>query len=260
MKREIRFVDKAHNRVTINIETREQHIQMRGIISKNDPKIGCKKLNPKQFMEELSITGEMTNCTGQIYEEITPTYDQKMFINFWKRHAGKKIYADSLMVLNKLIWRVQYEESERRRNLKDYWHNYDIDDPEDELKIIHLIGEEMDVDGKTAAHLYALAQYCNLEIQEIFDIEIEDDNKYTVQGIEYYIGSEQELEDIARKYLSQDTDQWILAIKADRTTKSLDDWVEDVIDEQGFAGVLNSWNGKYDEVELSDVCFYICRT
>ena len=51
MKREIRFVDKAHNRVTINIETREQHIQMRGIISKNDPKICCKKLNPKKFME-----------------------------------------------------------------------------------------------------------------------------------------------------------------------------------------------------------------
>ena len=91
--------------------------------------------------------------------------------------------------------------------------------------------------------------------------EIEEDgaNRYIYGGINYYVGTYEELEQIAIDYLTQDDDLWKSCVEAGRTTLELDDWVEEVINVDGIGHTLNGWDGSEYTEEVNRTKYTICR-
>lgn len=166
--------------------------------------------------------------------------------------------------LDKIILDIETEEHNRREALYEQTE-WEVDDPAHEDIIINWILENADVCSRHEAYKYlALAQECNLEVAEIADIHKSEynDNIYVVQGTEYYAGTDEELEDIAREYLTGDNSLWIDAIQSHKTTLGLDAWAQEVIDMDGPICVLNTYNGtsnEYDFCEYNQPSIIVCR-
>lgn len=98
------------------------------------------------------------------------------------------------------------------------------------------------------------------DLNDTFE-EVED-CLYTANGIEYYIGTEEELYKIARNRLFNDGEYdhlWREAVAAKSTTDSLQDWLESVVDDDGWCGILNSWDGTYKEYEIDKEWICVSR-
>ena len=106
--------------------------------------------------------------------------------------------------------------------------------------------------------ILALAIHLELSIDELEEIEEEDQNRYIYGGINYYVGTYEELEEIAKDYLS-DGESWKMAVEADSTTQNKDDWIEEVINMDGIGHILNGWDGNSEEQEVNGTHYTICR-
>lgn len=98
------------------------------------------------------------------------------------------------------------------------------------------------------------------DLNDTFE-EVED-CLYTANGIEYYVGTEEELYKIARNRLFNDGEYnhlWREAVAAKSTTDSLQDWLESVVDDDGWCGILNSWDGTYKEYEIDKEWICVSR-
>ena len=166
--------------------------------------------------------------------------------------------------LYKIIAEIEAEELKRREALYEQTE-WEVDDPAHEDIIINWILENTNVCSHHEAYKYlALAQECNLEVVEIADIHKceYNDNIYVVQGTDYYAGTDDELEDLAREYLTGDDSLWIDAVQSHNTTLGLDAWVQEVLDMDGPVSVLNTYDGKsneYDFVEYNQPSIIVCR-
>ena len=137
----------------------------------------------------------------------------------------------------------------------------------DENRILEYIQENLGTTGDEACVYLALARHCKLEVAEILDIEEDEyqEHCYKVQGNDYYAGTEEELEVLAMSRLTDDKSIWIEAIKAGTTTDSLDDWAQYVLDMDGWANILNSYDGTSEEYDFItrgylDTTICVCRT
>lgn len=164
--------------------------------------------------------------------------------------------------LDTIIRDIEKEEEERQRKLA-YETDLCVDDPADEDAIVQFLQDRMeDVNEYQTWRLLALARVCHLQVLEMLDIKIDDRCGYVVQGTDYYAGTDDELEDLAREYLTDDPSLWIESVKAGSTTQGLDDWVDDVISMDGWANVLNSWDGTSEEVDFCEYgqdSIWVCR-
>lgn len=106
--------------------------------------------------------------------------------------------------------------------------------------------------------IIALAIHLELSINELEDIEEEDQNRYIHGGINYYVGTDEELEQIARDSL-EGNELWKMAVEADSTTQSEEDWIEDVISLDGIGHTLNGYDGTEDTEEINGIEYTICR-
>ena len=82
-------------------------------------------------------------------------------------------------------------------------------------------------------------------------------------GIDYYIGTEDELTNIASDRVHNDDEYacfWRESVAAQRTTDSLSDWLDLIISEDGWCSVLNSWDGRYEEYKIAEEYICVCRS
>ena len=121
--------------------------------------------------------------------------------------------------------------------------------------IIEKVMEMRNCGEEEAKRFVALGIHLQLTFGDLDDtFQLIDDCLYKANGIEYYIGTEEELEQIARnKILYEDKDEyeflWREAVAAERTTYSLKDWLELVL-KDGWCNILNSWDGKYNKYNI----------
>ncbi len=113
--------------------------------------------------------------------------------------------------------------------------------------------------------ILALAIYLKLTIEEMREIDkgltcLPGDNRFLYGGIDYFVGTENEAHDEAKRHLTDDIELWKQAVQAGYTTESLEDWAETVINADGYGYVLNSWDGSEDEQELNGTVYFIIRT
>ena len=59
--------------------------------------------------------------------------------------------------------------------------------------------------------------------------------------------------------LEEDDWLWKDAVAADKTTQGLYDWINDVLNYDGFATVIGSYDGCYHEETVNGEDFYIVR-
>lgn len=86
---------------------------------------------------------------------------------------------------------------------------------------------------------------------------------YCANGIDYYIGTEDELNNIASDIVHNDDEYeyfWREAVAAKSTTDSLSDWLDSIISEDGWCSVLNHWDGRYEEYKVSGEYICVCRS
>lgn len=231
MREILYFLDAKKHRVILQIETR----------------------NEKQ--PYIAITGDVCGHFGQCLSSISPTPTQEKIINFWEQYNLKAEYPQE--ELDKIIQEIRDEETARwqARAKECIWQ---IDNDEHEVQIIDHIEFASDCDRDTAIRLYALAKIAEIETVEIADIDIEDDHFFTCQGIEYYVGTEEELNEVAKDYLTDNKSLWQDAVCHNNTELGIEDWVDEVIEMDGFASILNGYDGRYEDVYVESTNEYIC--
>jgi len=105
----------------------------------------------------------------------------------------------------------------------------------------------------------ALAIHLGLTIDEMEEIEDLGDNEYKYGGIRYFVGTYEEGEEKARRYLENDDCLWKEAIQSGRTTVGFDDWIDGIISTDGVGSILNKWNGSEEYVNVNGIEYLICR-
>lgn len=131
--------------------------------------------------------------------------------------------------------------------------------PTDE--IIQQVVELRDCDEDEARHFIALGMHLKCTFGDLNDtFENTGDHLYKANGVEYYIGTDEELESIAEDIVNDEEYAylWREAVAAERTEQSLKDWCEEIIRVDGWCSVLNHWDGNYNEYCVGDNHQYIC--
>lgn len=101
------------------------------------------------------------------------------------------------------------------------------------------------------------------DLNDTFDVEDSDLQLYTANGTRYYLGTEEELEEIADDVVHNDGEYesfWREAVSAGKTQESLKDWLDSIVPMDGWASVLNHWNGEYHQYEVGDECICVSLT
>lgn len=101
------------------------------------------------------------------------------------------------------------------------------------------------------------------DLNDTFTIVDKDRCLYSAYGVEYYIGEEYELYDIAEKIVHEEDSEykegWKAAVASDSTTDSLNDWLDSIIQLDGWVSVLNHWDGTRENHIVDDRCVCVCR-
>lgn len=158
---------------------------------------------------------------------------------------------------------LQNEEKELSQNLavpNDFDMAGDFEATKD---TIEKVMEMRECEEEEAKRFVALGIHLQLTFSDLNDtFQSNGDCLYEANGTEYYIGTDDELEQIASDRVYNDDEYeyfWREAVAAKKTTDSLKDWLKSVIDD-GWCNILNSWDGKYGEYNIDGEYICVSRT
>lgn len=178
---------------------------------------------------------------------------------------GIPLPADIEKQINDICQQIEEEEDELTESLVPVF-NMGADDFEATDEIVQKVMELRECDEEEAKRFIALGMHLGCTFGDLNDTFEEDDAdkcRYNANGIEYYIGTDDELEAIADDYIHNDGDYeyfWREAVAAQKTTDSLEDWLDEVLRMDGWASILNHWNGSSDSYMVAGECIEVCRT
>lgn len=278
MRKEFSFIDGDGKKVNIEVEVRTMD---KKVLSWFD---GVTEVYGNRLSICGDICHE---SSGQIVDEINPKNTaQRMFVDFWKEYhlndmqAGTKkqmeylkenninkgyresenalkdanLYEDNgykygsawlfkdfnLDELVSIIENViSLEEKENEEKVDDF----DINVDDDEL--FDAICDKFDCVSNVAIRIVALLRSQNYTYKDIDDVEIISDNQFSIYKEMFYVDEEDSLNDIAKDMLERY--MWVDAVNDDRTDLGFDDWCDEVVSCDGFASIINSYDGTYDE-------------
>ena len=256
----VRFVDAKDNRCNVHVTNKDGY---------------------------FSFTGECNGSFGQCQDSIMPaTRAQKELLHLWQTyhlnnlHAGTE-WQDEWFKMNgydrrQCTWKngecyVRHNDElvlVPRDNGYVYgtqWLTRNVpEDLTDTLtRIISTINQEYEdslsiiFNGENIVDIHskdmypddealAISKICEIPIEDAMDIDTSD-NEFSYQGIDYYIGTNEELMAKAKDYLSEDyigKEWWKEAVKSDKTEDSLSDWLDEVLNNDGWETILGSYSGK----------------
>lgn len=283
MVKHISFVSKDNIKVNLEIETRP--------LSPNMEVRDWETLEIVKEPVELSIRGECGGHAGQMYDAFEPTEAQARLVEFWKQYhlnsmcAGTRNQMEALKgclthdykdqceylknlglyedrgykygtgwlyrsfpqdELESIIADIEREEEERTAD-------FEYPDFADDGEALEYISERTDLNPE---HVFVIMKNLGLSVDEIGDIEETGNNLYEVYGTEYCVGTEYELQEIARGYI--DRSMWVDAVVGGYTDDSFEDWVDSLV-ENDLGGILNGWDGTIDEECACGSYYTICR-
>lgn len=129
--------------------------------------------------------------------------------------------------------------------------------------VIEKVMEMRECDEKEAKRFVALGVHLGLAFSDLNDtFEESGDCLYEANGIEYYIGTEDELTEIAKDRVDDDEYEyfWREAVAARSTILGLEEWRESIIKIDGWCNVLNSWDGRYESYNVAGEHICVSRT
>lgn len=177
----------------------------------------------------------------------------------------RPIPEDVCKMIDELCEALEKEESELTRELStsddfDMGGNFNASS-----KMVGMVMDIRNCDENEAKRFLALGMHlgCTFgDLDDTFeDVDCEE-QLYRANGTEYYIGTEEELSEVARDRVFNDEDYeyyWREAVAAEKTTDSLNDWLEQVL-QDGWSSILNSWDGRYESYNIDGEYICVSRT
>lgn len=156
--------------------------------------------------------------------------------------------ANIVEQINEICNLIEQEEEELTNELNPVF-DMGAEGFEATQEIVNKVMELRECDEDEAQRFLALGMFLGCTFGDLNDTFDEENGKqclYRANGIEYYIGTEEELTEVADAYL-HDSDYeyiWKDAVAADQTTKGLEDWLEEVLENDGWCSILNHWDGE----------------
>ena len=133
-------------------------------------------------------------------------------------------------------------------------------------EIIERVVELRGCDEEEAKCFLALGMHlkCTFgDLNDTFELKDEDERRYSANGIEYHIGTDDELCQVARDIMHEKDgdweDHWREAVMAKTTTQNLDDWLEYALEADGWASILNHYDGTSESYFVNNEWIEICR-
>lgn len=167
-------------------------------------------------------------------------------------------------IINDLFDKIETEEEELTLSL-DPVFDMGAEDFKATPGTIEQVAELRDCTEVEARRFIALGMYLSYTFGDLNDTfeEIDEDRcLYRADGIEYYLGTDDELYDTAWEYMhDSDYDMfWREAVHANQTEMGLEEWLKYVIDMDGWCSILNSWDGQYEDFKVGDEWICVSRT
>lgn len=220
---------------------------------------------------EASFTGDGGRYSGQIDEHIKPrTESQALLKEYWNSYhcicSSRQPLPDNYEELfNKLCDRIEADEAEYSAQLPQVF-DMGAEDFEPTEETVQQVMELRDCDEDEARRFLALGMFlgCTFgDLDETFDKDSDWPNQYSAFGTEYLIGTDDELTDAARNYLFDEggyDDLWRQAVQSESTELGLKDWLNEVIDNDGWCNIMNTYDGKYEEYTVGKNIICVSRT
>lgn len=265
-KRVVKFKDKEGNLAKIDIEIKEGRFSMSGQISgscgqcqgdikpKNKAQKALLDIWDKWHLNDMHAGTEKQEA---IIEKFKNNAQFKSFDKFLDKPCAI-LESQGLLIDNG----YKYGSAWLMRGLPtDLWVEVKklcalIEAIEEEEKEALPSAEWQDIEDDC---IIALAQHLGLTPAEAIEDISGEGNIYGYCGTDYYIGTDEELTDIALAYLTDESELWKQAVEAGSTEKSLQEWAEWVIDMDGIGHTLNSWDGSENSETVNNVGYTICR-
>ena len=222
MKTTVIFKDAKGNKVVFNAEITERN-----------------------GYREFTASGEYCGTLGQCFDEVQPaTERQAKLIELWRKWhlngKGNPLPSDFEDTLTNLMETIEQEEEEKAERLvtdKDIDLFDNFSEPETAL---------------------ALALICGLSVNEIDDISEDGNNYWTVQGVSYLAGTDDEMDGAWDEELDRYIDECIEIPAHIEPYFDRERWKDDAkIDGRGHS--LNRYDGGEDYTEVNGTTYYAYR-
>lgn len=190
------------------------------------------------------MSGDRGGAMGQIEDHIIPATDaQKELVEMWQKYHWKPVNADEMKArVEDLIGRIGDDEEAHTKRIPAIFDMSDEDfEPNDHIEEVM---ELRDCDENEAKAFLALGMELEVTCGELNETFTRNGNiQYFAFGDDFYIGDEGDLEEEAKRQL-RDNDYWKEAVRTNQTELGLEDWVDEVVDYDGWANILNSYDGS----------------
>lgn len=196
----------------------------------------------------LSISGD----NGQEQGTIKPrTESQTRLIEIWNKHHLNQMPKNLQEEIDQLIEDIRQEEEERKGEPITY--NYDSE-------LVEIIKEHTTFTDDDANLCAALVKMFDLSINDLDDIEIDANNRVTVQGIEYLAGTDSEMDNFWEEDLENYIDECILPDLPENARRYFDNeaWKSDARMD-GRAHSLNRYDGSEEETKVNGTSYFAYR-
>lgn len=224
MKRTVVFIDKSRNKVTAECT-----------------------ITTRNGYPEFTMSGEYCGSLGQVFDDVDPANDeQQQLIDIWKEwHLNgilKELPEDFEIDLNDLlddIESIEEDNSDRQVEECDIDLFQDFDSPECAL---------------------ALAIMLELSVNQIDDIDENGDCRWTVLGIDYIAGDDDEMNDMWDEALDNYLEDCVYPDLPDFARRYFDDeaWKRDARFD-GRSHSLNMYDGSELEYSINGTYYYAYR-
>lgn len=176
-----------------------------------------------------------------------------------------KIPDNICQMIDELCEALQEEENELTKELStpddfDMSGNFNASS-----KMVEMVMDIRECDEDEAKRFLALGMHLGCTFGDLDDTFEEldcEEQLYRANGTEYYIGTDEELSKVAHDRVYDDDEYeylWREAVAAQKTTDSLNDWLEQVL-QDGWCGILNSWDGRYESYNIDGEWICVSRT
>lgn len=199
----------------------------------------------------LSLTGDYANNScGQIYDMIKPHTDlQRELVDVWKERHLKNDNPSLVEKISTIMDKVQHEYDDFYASLLPNDNYPSIEDEGECLEFLDKCFFEDD-----SPFILSAIKANDYDLRVIPYVDVADTHSYqkevTIFGVDYYVCKEERLDDIAREYLEDDDEFWREAVRCERTTLGLSDWIDDAISIDGAMSVLG-WS-EIDTISVRD--------
>lgn len=220
---------------------------------------------------EASFTGSGGRSSGQIVDSINPRTDSQYLLKeYWNRYhcvsGGRQPLPSNFQELfDTLCNQIEADERAYTAQLPQVF-DMGSEEFEPTEETVEQVMELRDCGEDKARRFIALGMFLSCtfgDLDESFEMDNDWPNQYSAFGADYLVGTDDELTDAARNYLFDEggyDDLWRQAVQAQQTELGLTDWLNEVLDNDGWCNIMNTYDGKYEEYTVGNSVICVSHT